>query len=80
MVIGWLAISFILWLHQKCNKYKIIINVNVHTSLPKNSHVCGMHASGISGDFLRPTGGSDPENFHVTASDLDPEHFPSWVS
>lgn len=32
------------------------------------------------GDFLRPTGGSDPENFHVTASDLGPEHFPSWVS
>ena len=32
------------------------------------------------GDFLRPKGGSDPENFHVTASDLGPEHFPSWVS
>lgn len=42
MVIGWLAISFILWLHQKCNKYKIIINVNVHTSLPNNS--CLWHA------------------------------------
>lgn len=27
------------------------------------------------GDSLRPSGGSDPENFHVTASDLGPEHF-----
>ena len=32
------------------------------------------------GDSLRPSGGSDPDNFHVTASDLGPEHFPTWVS
>lgn len=42
MVMNWLTISWILWLYQKCDKYKTVVKGSVRLSLPSNSQASDM--------------------------------------